>query len=67
MKFYKVVKMISADVKQQQTKELVAVSYISFYRKYLQSLKYNVEQMCIFHLILIGIPFILILSFKNRG
>ena len=28
MKFYKVVKMISADVKQQQTKELVAVSFI---------------------------------------
>ena len=66
MKFYKVVKVISANVKQQQTKELVRY-LVNFYRKYLQNLKYNVEQTYIFHLILIGIPFILlILSFKNR-
>ena len=58
--------MISADIKQQQAKELVAVA-CKFYRKYHQNLKYNVKQMCIFHLILIGIPFILIYSFKNEG
>ena len=38
---------------------------ITFHKKYLQNLKYNVEQMCIFHLILLGIPSNLILSIKN--
>ena len=35
-------------------------------RKYLQNLKYN-ARACIFHLILVGIVSILILTVKNRG
>ena len=58
--------MISADVKtyvqQQEIKEVVA---ITFYKKYLQNLKYNVKQACIFHLILSGITSNLLLSVKN--
>ena len=38
----------------------------NFYKKYHQNLKYNVKKVYIFCLILIGIPFILILSVKNR-
>ena len=34
--------------------------------KYLENLKYNVKQECIFHLILLGIPSSLILSISNR-
>ena len=34
---------------------------------YLQNLKYSTEEACIFHLILVGILSILILSIKNRG
>ena len=34
---------------------------------YLQNLKYNVKGACIFHLILVDILSILILSVKNRG
>ena len=34
---------------------------------YLQNLKNNVRRVCIFHLILVSIPFIVILSIKNRG
>ena len=52
--------------KQQEIKVLVAVSY-NFFKKYPQNLKYNVKRGCIFHLILVGIPSILILSVKNRG
>ena len=33
----------------------------------LQNLKYNVKKLCTFHLILVGILSILILSVKNRG
>ena len=36
-------------------------------KKYLQKLKCTLKQVCIFHLILLGIPSNLILSIKNRG
>ena len=35
--------------------------------KYLQNLKYNVKKVCIFHLILVGILSILIVSIKEQG
>ena len=47
---------VKADVKKQEMKELAALSCILFYKKYLQNLKYNVKQTCIFYLILLGIP-----------
>ena len=40
---------------------------MNFYRKYLENLKYNVKEACIFHLILVGIPLSSILSIKKRG
>ena len=64
--------MMSADVKnsikQQEIKDMVA-HHTSFYiyKNYLQNLKCNVNSGCIFHLILIGILSILILSVKNEG
>ena len=39
----------------------------SFYKTYVQNLKYNIKGACVFHLILVGILSILILSVKNRG
>ena len=39
----------------------------SFYKMYVQNLKYNIKEACMFHLILVGILSILILSVKNRG
>ena len=49
---------VKADVKQQEVKE--PVISCNFYKKNLQNLKYNVKQVCIFHLILqlivLGIP-----------
>ena len=67
--------MISADVKstikQQEIKDLVAALHLTnFYKKYssyLQNFKYNVKKVCIFELILVGIPSIFILPVKNRG
>ena len=47
-------------------KDLVAY-LTNFYKKYLQNLKYNVERECIFHLILVGIPSVLILSVRGWG
>ena len=41
--------------------------FTKFYKKYYQNLKYNVKTSCIFHLVLVGILSILILSVKNRG
>ena len=59
---------IKANVKQYDTKELVAVYiFIDFNKEYLQNLKYNVKRACIFHLILLGIPSSLILSVKSSG
>ena len=41
---------------------------ISFnFGKYLQNVKYNVKQVCVFHLILVGISSSLILPVKNVG
>ena len=57
---------VKVDVKQQETKDLVVVSF-NFYKKYLQNLKCTVKQACIFHLILLGIPSSLILYFKSRS
>ena len=39
----------------------------NFYKMYVQNLKYNIKGPCMFHLILVGILSILILSVKNRG
>ena len=39
----------------------------SFYKMYVQKLKYNIKEACMFFLILVGILSILILSIKNRG
>ena len=59
---------IKANVKQYDTKELVAVYiFINFNKKYLQNLKYNVKRTCIFHLILLGFPSSMILSVKSSG
>ena len=59
--------MMSADVKfnikQQEIKDLVAYRK----KKYLQNMKCNIKRGRIFHSILVGIPFVLILSIKNRG
>ena len=44
---------VKADIKQQEIKELVALSRNFFY---FQNLKYNVKQAHIFHLMLLGIP-----------
>ena len=53
---------------QQEIKDLVAALHLTnFFKKYLQNFKYNVKKVCIFQLILVGIPSILILSIKNRG
>ena len=62
--------MMSPDVKtstkQQEIKDLVAhLTNFYSYKNYL--LKYNVNSGCIFHLILVGILCILILSVKKRG
>ena len=65
-------KMMSAGVKKcnikQEIKDLVAVSY-NFFKKYIHSKveKYSVKKSCIFHLILVDIPSILILSVKSKG
>ena len=55
--------VVKTDVKQQEIKELVAISC----KKYPQNCKYTVKQACIFHLFLLGTPSNLILFIKNRG
>ena len=60
---------ISTDVKigaKKEIKGMLAVSY-NFSQKYLENLKYNVKQACIFSLILIRIPSNLMLIVINRG
>ena len=59
---------VKADVKQLGKKNL-QLNLESSYKKYIQNLKYNVKlkQTCIFYLILLGIPSILMLSAKNKG
>ena len=53
---------VKANRKQQEMKDLVA--YLK--KKYLQNLKYNIKRGRVFHSILVGIPFVLILSVMNR-
>ena len=57
---------VKTDDKQQEIKELVAVSS-NFFEWSNTDLKYNVKQACIFHLIFLGIPSSLVLSVKSRG
>ena len=52
---------VKANVEQQQTKEIFIRSTFKTWNIY------NVKQACIFHLILFGIPSILILPIWNRG
>ena len=64
--------MISADVKsnikQQEIKDLVAASYkLQIIRKSTFKISNKIKRVCIFHLILVGIPSILILPVKTRG
>ena len=54
---------VKANIKQQDLKDLVA--YLK--KKYLQNLKYKIKRGHIFHSMLVGIPFVLILSVQNRG
>ena len=53
---------VKANIKQQEMKDLAA--YLK--KKYLQTLKYNIKRGRVFHSILVGIPFVLILSIMNR-
>ena len=53
---------VKANRKQQEMKDLVA----HLKKKYLQNLKYNIKRGRVFHSILVGIPFVLILSVMNR-
>ena len=55
-----------ADVKTRN-KRPGGSSYKFFYKNYLRNMKYNVNSRCIFHIILVGILSILILSVKNKG
>ena len=57
---------VKADVKQLEKKKL-QLHLVTSYKKYIQNLKYKVKQMCIFYLILLGIPSSLMLSAKNKG
>ena len=57
---------VKANIKQQQIKDLVAY-LTNVYKMYLQYLEYNIKRGYIFHSILVGIPFVLILSVKNSG
>ena len=50
-------KMISADVKQKEIQELVAVSFIFYSIEVPSKLKIQCNQACIFHLILLRIPY----------
>ena len=62
--------MMSADVKvsirQQEIKDQV-VHLTIFYKSYLQNLKYKVKSGCIFHLILVGILSISVLSNRPQS
>ena len=57
---------IKDSIKQQEIKGLVA-HLTNLCKKYLQSLKYSGKRGRIFHLILVGIPSILILSVKEQN
>ena len=55
---------LKANVKQNETKELVVPIVV---HSYFQNLKCNVKNKCTFHLILVGIPPGLTSPVKNRG
>ena len=61
--------MISADVeanKNKKNKKKIWWLYLTnFYKNQLQNLKYNVKKVCTYHLILVGILSILMLTDKN--
>ena len=64
--------MISADdaIKKTRNKGTGRLPYlVFFYKKHLQNLKYNVpnRHACLFHLILLGIPFSLVLPVMNTA
>ena len=62
--------MISANVKPNKNNKKWKIWWLyltHFYKKHLQNLKYNVKRAYIFHLNLVGILSILILSIKNMG
>ena len=70
MKFQKFPKMTPPDVKANKNNKKWNILWLyltNFYKKYLQNLKYNAKKACIFHLILVCVLSILILSIKNRG
>ena len=54
-----------ANAKQQEVKDLVVYILQMFIRGTFKT--WIIKRGCIFHSILVGIPFILILSVKNRG
>ena len=61
---------ICPDVKANKKQQEIKIWWLyctNFYKKYLENLKHNVKRVCIFHLILVGILSILILSVKNKG
>ena len=61
---------VKADVKQQEIKELVAMScnFLKEVPSNSQNLKYTIKQACTFHLILVSIPYNVILSpLRRRG
>ena len=57
---------VKADVKQLEKNNL-QLHLATSYKKCILNLKYNVKQMCIFYLILLGIPSSLMLSAKKKG
>ena len=56
---------VKANIKQLEIKDLVAY-LTNIYKSYLKNLKYNIKIGCIFHSVLLDIPFILIFSIKSR-
>ena len=59
--------MISADIKTDVKQEMKKVVILQLFTEVpSHNLKYNVKRACIFHLILAGIPYRLILSIENR-
>ena len=59
--------MIFANMQNKKKQLILWPCITTFYKKYLQNLKYNVIKGMYFYLILVSIPPILILSLKNRG
>ena len=56
---------VKSNIKQQEIKDLVVASY-KLLEELPSKLQIQLKRVCIFHLILVGIPSILILSVKNR-